>query len=555
MEARDPAMRSLRNVINLLSVATLGRGDLVGFRTLGSGDLSDPTVFSRCCSCSGCNGGCEKSKKESLFLFRPLPDQDCCGYCDALEKPAALDHGRSSAEHSVYRAAVVEFSPRLTETWQTIDAPSASAMKLENLARLEAYAARAKQKGTQIIAFPEYGITGYMDFNRSTVQPWLEELPSTSVNPCEEALSQAPAIARASCVAKKLRLVLVIDLLTRDPCAAGDADACPADGMRVHNTAIALSEAGTILAVYHKRHLWFSEQGFADPGGESMKNGVTFTTSFGVKFGMFICFDLLFFGPDDGPDAREIIFPTDWTNKLWIDNVRVPVPSALQAEREWSMMEHKNLIAANYGGQGKQSSGSGIWHEGSPLQSFFNPTSKGQDRLLVADVPVLRRRSRSGNADADDDDDDDGATDATAVERSSSPSEAPSLARDQELPFPFQEEQPQPEEPATGDTGDFDFEDPGAFDDDWTGDRALALAPGSSEPEDAFDFGGAAGASPYGWGDFGLARLLSARATSPRSGRASALLAFPAGVLLAFAALRLRPAAPRAAPEVPLLTA
>jgi hypothetical protein len=188
-------MRSLRNVINLLSVATLGRGDLAGFRTVGSGDLSDPTVSSRCCSCSGCKGGCEKSK-ESLFLFRPLPDQDCCGYCDAREKPAALDHGRSSAKHS-YRAAVVEFAPSLAETWQTINASTASAMKLGNLARLEAYAARAKQKGTQIIVFPEYGITGYMDFNRTTVQPWLEELPSTSANPCDEALLQAPAIARA----------------------------------------------------------------------------------------------------------------------------------------------------------------------------------------------------------------------------------------------------------------------------------------------------------------------------------------------------------------------
>jgi hypothetical protein len=279
---------------------------------------------------------------------------------------------------------------------------------------------------------------------------------------------------------------------------------------------------------------------------------------------MLICFDLLFFGPDDGPDAREIIFPTDWTNKLWIDNVRVPVPSALQAEREWSLMEHKNLIAANYGGQGKQSSGSGIWHEGSPLQSFFNPTSEAQERLLVTDVPVLRRKTRSGNADADaaddDDDNDDDATDATAAERYSSPSEVPLLAQDQELPFPLPpEEEPQPEElEARGDTGAFDFEDPGALDDDWTGDRALPV-PGALGDALAPTSLGAGGVPyPYSWGDFGLAGLLSARATeTPRSDfSASALLGFPAGALLAFAALRLRPSAPRAAPpQVPLLAA
>jgi predicted amidohydrolase len=278
----------------------------------------------------------------------------------------------------------------------------AKVMKLNNLARLEAYAAKAKRKGAQIIVFPEYGITGYVDFNRSTVLPFAEEIPSSTPNPCDEAgtLPDAPAIVRASCAAKELEMVLVINLLTRVPCIGDMAKGCPADGMRVYNTAIAFSEKGATLALYHKRHLWYSEMAFADPGEASMKGGVTFTTSFGVKFGMFICFDLLFF-TDGGPDAKEIIFPTDWTNKVWINNVRVHgVPTALQAERQWSSIHHKNLIAANYGGSGKLSSGSGIWHEGEALQSFFNPTSQAEEKLLVADVPVMDP-GRYGGGDGD----------------------------------------------------------------------------------------------------------------------------------------------------------
>lgn len=273
---------------------------------------------------------------------------------------------------------------------ELLDDAEALKVKMANLDGLQAFAKLAKANGTQVMVFPEYGITGdgsqrSQDFTRKTVPPFLEPPPTVGSRPCGNL--SLPAIARASCMAKDLEMVIVINILTKSLCKSGE-EGCPKDGMWLHNTAIAFDEVGAVLSVYHKRHPYGDETEFVDPGDESMKGGVTFTTSFGVKFGMFICFDMLFF-TDGGPDALEIVYPTDWVN-----NALGPIPeplSARNAQRAWSAIHRKNLIAANYGGFGKNSSGSGIWHAGRELVSFYNPTERPSSKLLLAEVPVLTR--------------------------------------------------------------------------------------------------------------------------------------------------------------------
>lgn len=301
-----------------------------------------------------------------------------------------------SAPHGSYRAAVVELAPTVEKNWQSLKDSEVRELKLQNVQRLATFAAEAKQRGAQILVSPENGITGDYDFTRASVQPFLEELPSNVVNPvgfnpCDEAasLTLAPAIAQAACIAKELAIVLVINALTRVTCIQNQ-DGCPLDGMRIHNTAIAFAETGAILALYNKRHLWSKELLWVNPGDTSMVEGQMFTTSFGVKFGMFICFDILYHAQDGGPDALDIVFPTDWVNKPIGMHLKEGLASnAHTAQRMWSFIHHKNLLAANYGGLGSYSSGSGIWHAGEALQKYFNPTKMPRSRLLVADVPVI----------------------------------------------------------------------------------------------------------------------------------------------------------------------
>jgi hypothetical protein len=68
---------------------------------------------------------------------------------------------------------------------------------------------------------------------------------------------------------------------------------------------------------------------------------------------------------------------------------RTRVETALQAQRLWSRVHGKVLLAANYGGFGKDSSGTAIWADGEALAKYFNP-GKGESKpqVLVADVPI-----------------------------------------------------------------------------------------------------------------------------------------------------------------------
>mmetsp|Transcript_41490 Transcript_41490/g.95374 ORF Transcript_41490/g.95374 Transcript_41490/m.95374 type:complete len:317 (-) Transcript_41490:46-996(-) len=286
-----------------------------------------------------------------------------------------------------YRAAVVEFAPQLAKDGAT--EVEIRFLKLQNLQRLEAFARLAKMNGSDIVVFPEYGITGdgylVQDFtSRSLVQPFLEELPEHIGNPCKQAdeLPRSPSIVRASCVASELQMVMVMNLLTRSSCNSSQYPACPSDGQLIHNTAVAFAETGSILKAYHKQHPYDLEHNFLDvpPAGQARAR---FKTSFGVEFGMFICFDIFWesgFGIDD---VEDFVFTTDWVNKpQWWS------PSARVAQLAWSFWNQKNFLASNYGGFGYNSSGSGIYHHGRILATFFNPSTEPESRLLIADVPT-----------------------------------------------------------------------------------------------------------------------------------------------------------------------
>jgi pantetheine hydrolase len=63
---------------------------------------------------------------------------------------------------------------------------------------------------------------------------------------------------------------------------------CPSDGRFQYNTQVVFNEQGELLAKYHKSHLYYEPQWDRGDGVP-----VTFTTSFGVRFGLMICYDIM----------------------------------------------------------------------------------------------------------------------------------------------------------------------------------------------------------------------------------------------------------------------
>lgn len=121
------------------------------------------------------------------------------------------------------------------------------------------------------------------------------------------------------CLARKHNMVLVVGLPHKVPCSPSTKPGCPSDGHFQFNTQVAVSEQGNLLryvwrpqcmahdpmahtllrpsvvwctsSVYHKTHLFLGEKQYFDtpPWAPELRY---FDTSFGVRFGQFICFDV-----------------------------------------------------------------------------------------------------------------------------------------------------------------------------------------------------------------------------------------------------------------------
>ena len=94
--------------------------------------------------------------------------------------------------------------------------------------------------------------------------------------------------------------------------------------------------AQELLAKYHKMHPYYPSEhahcigdGHQQPG---LSDPVTFRTSFGVTFGMAICYDICFHTPaqqltlDQG--VTDVVFSTHWENGLQDARLGPPLASS-----------------------------------------------------------------------------------------------------------------------------------------------------------------------------------------------------------------------------------
>ena len=291
----------------------------------------------------------------------------------------------SSVVRDSYVAAVVEYRPYT------------GAQK--NLQALQPLVESAARSGADVVVLPEYGITGSMYVGRASLSKQMEQIPSPAnatgspIIPCNNSdFNDRPHFQALSCLARSNTVVLLANYGDKQPCST-DTEGCPSDGFFMYNTNIAFDKDGRYLAKYYKVHLFDGEsERFNSP--PATQEPVSFSTSLGVTFGTFTCFDILFKFPSQtlvDLSVRNMLFSTFWGSQF-------PTLVSTAVQQSWSGTTGTNLIAANIHCQewfcldvyDLPATGSGVYSDGAVLNSYISGEifEEGQGAVRIASVPV-----------------------------------------------------------------------------------------------------------------------------------------------------------------------
>ncbi|XP_005179985.3 vanin-like protein 2 [Musca domestica] len=268
-----------------------------------------------------------------------------------------------------YNAGVVEFPPAMQG--------SPKAKVKDNMERMKSIIESDATQNLDILVFPEYVL------NNMDMLTYVPD-PNDKIVPCELA-NYDWFLTELSCAARSRNLYVVLNLVEKVKCNSMQAN-CN-NGVEIYNTNVVLDRQGRVISRYRKTHLyryeWRSTNVLAEP------ELATFTTDFGVTFGHFICFDMLFYNPAkvliDRLNITDIIYPTYWFSEL-------PFLTAVQLQEGWAFANNVNLLAADASYPQGQNTGSGIYagRLGRLTATIHEePTLK----LLTAKVPKRNARN------------------------------------------------------------------------------------------------------------------------------------------------------------------
>lgn len=244
----------------------------------------------------------------------------------------------ASASAVQYRAAVAVL-PAQQSSRRTLD-------------RFQTLALDAVKQGAQLVVFPEAALWG--DSTRQIALADANAVAPVGSIPCDDGSTAAdmPQVQRLSCIAKEAAIIVVANVLSKIRCSGQPG--CPKDGYFVYNTDVVHDETGAVLANYFKRHDY-------RPLDQPPLLPVAFNASFGVEFGVFICYDMAFTSPADQLVARGVrnfVFSTHWLNEA-------PLQTATASQQGWSRWYGSNLLASNIADSVRHA-GSGIYSAGEP---------------------------------------------------------------------------------------------------------------------------------------------------------------------------------------------
>uniref|UniRef100_A0A646QDD1 Vascular non-inflammatory molecule 3 n=1 Tax=Hemiscolopendra marginata TaxID=943146 RepID=A0A646QDD1_9MYRI len=291
----------------------------------------------------------------------------------------------NSLAPKTYKAAILEHDIR-----HYVNSPLET--MLANVKVYTETAAKAALEGVDILAFPEYGIVtlnspSYLGTNYTSEDFFVYLSPEAVGNwvPCEspekfgDGRDNQKLLELLSCAALNNSIVLVVNLLTKEPCSKPNDVNCFPSGFRKFNTNLIFNKNGTLLARYHKHHLFEERVMTPGPKDEYEIIDVGF-----MKFGTFICFDALYGDPlvdyVTKHGIRNLIFTTAWVDEL-------PFHSSPQVYNRMARGLGINLIVSNayYPNIGRL--GSGIYSSinGAAIETYDLSTP---GRLLIAELPI-----------------------------------------------------------------------------------------------------------------------------------------------------------------------
>ncbi|XP_068623393.1 vanin-like protein 1 isoform X1 [Battus philenor] len=270
---------------------------------------------------------------------------------------------KSTPQDDSYVAAVVEYEVRANiET------------NVQNYVKLVKEAA---DQNADVIVFPEMTLTRGA---RRVVVPIYGALKDSPVPALRPDLYDAILVSISE-AARQHQIYVVINLQELMDCNNAPGEYCPEQKKYQFNTNVVFDRTGAVIDRYRKINL-FGE--FTRTPALKPDLGV-FTTDFGVTFGHFICFDLMFQVPAaqvvEKNNITDVIFSTMWFSEM-------PYLTATEIQEAYAYSMNVNFLAAGANNVGLGSAGSGIYsgRAGSLISVMPGvPTT----RLLVSRVPKI----------------------------------------------------------------------------------------------------------------------------------------------------------------------
>ena len=248
-----------------------------------------------------------------------------------------------------------------------------------NLDIYESHVRLAKAKGAQVVVFPEFGLTAVQNnATRSDYYPFAIPIPSAEENviPCgNENFKSSGILSRMSCAAKQNSIVTLINTIDWVDCSGSE---CPEDGHYQYNTNVLFDEKGQIVAKYHKSHEW---PGLIGPYDQApAPTEVTYLTSFGVNFGMFTCFDIMF------PDPAKTLRSKGISHFLYpVKQGDIGLKTIIS---QWSSGQQATMLVSNLGA-GPKDDCSAVLVNGTIIDSGKYYLAKyPKENVIVATVPI-----------------------------------------------------------------------------------------------------------------------------------------------------------------------
>nr|XP_013100686.1 unnamed protein product [Stomoxys calcitrans] len=290
---------------------------------------------------------------------------------------AMVSHVGATADSEYYTAGVVEFRP-------SISGMTSAELLADHLKAYLQIIESTEAQDTDILVFPEGTLNN--PFHLTYVPSEKDQIVPCLANGTDTPYSDF--FVTLSCAARRVQKYLVINLTEKENCTTVPLDVrpCASNGLNIYNTNVVFDRDGKVVSRYRKVNVYVENKNTTlEP------EYAIFDTDFGVRFGHFICFDILFYTPAEELVTRFGVKDFIFTSLFYSE---LPFLTATQLQQGWAWGNNVSLLAAGASFPQSGITGTGIYvgDSGSPI-SVMVKDGIGERRLYKAQVPKNGRKA------------------------------------------------------------------------------------------------------------------------------------------------------------------